>query len=59
MKQINIKHNYILHHFIQFKESFFDRVSSVVVSGDLHYFLRLFFLTFSKPHLEAVIGKNL
>ena len=47
MKQINIKHNYILPHFIQFKKSFFCRASPVAASGHSHYFLSLLFLTFS------------
>ena len=47
MKWINIKHNCILPHFIQFKKSFFYRPSLVAASGHLHYFLSLLFLTFS------------
>ena len=47
MKQINMKHNYILPHFILFKKSFSYRASLVAASGHLHYFLSLLFLTFS------------
>ena len=51
MKRINMKHNYILPHFIQFKKSFFYRASPVVASRYLHYFLSLLFLTF--PHFRS------
>ena len=42
-----MKHNYILPHFIQFKESFFYRAFPVAASGHLDYILSLLFLTFS------------
>ena len=42
-KRINMKHNYILLHFIKF----FYRASPVAASGYLHYFLSLLFFTFS------------
>ena len=45
MKRINMKHNYILLHFIQLK--LFWRASSVTVSAHLNYLLSLLFLTFS------------
>ena len=46
MKQIDIKHDYTLPHFIQFKKNFCYR-ASVAASGRLHYFLSFLFLTFS------------
>ena len=47
MKRIDIKHNYILPHFIQFQKCFFYGASPVAACGHLHYFLSLLFLTFS------------
>ena len=49
MKPINMKHGYILPHFIQFKKSFFYRASPMAASGHLHYFLSLVFLTSFSP----------
>ena len=43
MKQVNMKHNYILPNFIKF----FYGASPVAASGHLHYFLSLIFFTFS------------
>ena len=57
MKQINMKHNYILPHFIQFKKSFFYRASPVAASGHLHYFLSLLFLTFSISPFRSSLRK--
>ena len=53
MKCINIKQNYTLLHFIQFKKSFFYRASPVAPSVHLHYFLSLFFLTFSSSPFRS------
>ena len=44
MKQVNMKHNSILPHFIKF----IYRASPVAASGHLHYFL-----SFPFSHLEA------
>ena len=62
MNWINMKHNYILPHFIQFKKSFFYRASLVAASGHLHYFVSLLFLTFPispfrRNHLKCSIKK--
>ena len=60
MKQINIKHSYILPNFIQFKKSFFYRAYLVAASGHLDYFTSfLFFKLFPFLHLEAAIGRVL
>ena len=56
MKQANIKINYILPHFIQFKKSFFYRAFPEAASGHLHYFISSLFLTFFISLTETATG---